>query len=57
MEAEKIKLEEEAKKKELKSKGTILGALFGKGDSSLELGLKNLFSSQVRKTITLRIHF
>lgn len=47
MEAEKIKLEEEAKKKELKSKGTILGALFGKGDSSLELGLKNLFSSQV----------
>ena len=46
-EAEKKKLEEAARKKELKSKGTFLGTLFGRSNDSLDLNLKNLFSSQV----------
>ena len=46
-EAEKKKLEEAARKKELKSKGTFLGTLFGRSNNSLDLNLKNIFSSQV----------
>ena len=47
LEAEKVTLEAEAKKKELQSKKTFLGALFGRDNSSLEFGMKNLFHSQV----------
>ena len=52
-EAEKKKLEEAARKKELKSKGTFLGTLFGRSNNSLDLNLKNLFSSQVSSTLAL----
>ena len=46
-EAEKAKAEEDARKKELKTKSTFLGALFGKDSSTLDLKLKSLFNSHV----------
>ena len=44
---EKVTLEAEAKKKELESKKTFLGSLFGRDNSGLEFGMRNLFNSQV----------
>ena len=48
-EADKAKAEEEARKKELKTKSTFLGAIFGKDNSTIDLKLKNLFNSHVSK--------
>jgi chitin synthase len=46
-EAEQVQAEADAKKKELKQKGTFLGSLFGKDNSSLEFSMRNLFHGQV----------
>ena len=51
-EAEKVKAEEDARKKELKTKNTFLGALFGKDSSTIDLKLKNLFNSHVSLELT-----
>lgn len=45
MEAEQVEAEANAKKKELKQKGTFLGSLFNR-NSGLEFSLKNMFNSQ-----------